>query len=211
MQPLTVRARTRSSGRRFVVQGRPAPRGSARRLRALLFHAACLYALAAPLSGAAQVAPVQDAGATVGDLVVFAVRHAERAEDGTSDPPLSSAGEARARLLARILADADLTAVHTTDYRRTRSTVAALASAAGLQVSAYDADNLANLAETLRSRGGRHVVVGHSNTTGAFVEALGGDGHGPIDEMEYDRLYVVTVASDRTTTVLLRFGDPFAP
>ena len=35
-------------------------------------------------------------------------------------------------------------------------------------------------------------MVGHSNTTPALVEALGGDPGSPIESLEYDRLYMVT-------------------
>ena len=44
--------------------------------------------------------------------VLYVVRHAERAEDGTSDPPLSDDGLVRASQLARLLADSDLNAVY---------------------------------------------------------------------------------------------------
>jgi hypothetical protein len=49
-------------------------------------------------------------------------------------------------------------------------------------------------------------VLGHSNTTPDLVTALGGDPQGPIAEMEYDRLYVVTLTDEGASTVLLRFG-----
>src|SRR5690606_37598133 len=169
--------------------------------RALLLLAACLCTVATPEQGAAQAEAV----------VIYAVRHVERAEDGTSDPPISAAGEERARLLARMLTDAGITGIHTTDYRRTRSTVEPLAAAEDVAVGVYDPRKLSELADSLRSMGGRHVVVGLSNTTGELVAALGGDGHGPIHEMEYDRLYIVTVTPSGATTVLLRFGDPFVP
>ena len=38
-------------------------------------------------------------------VVVYLVRHSERAEDGTDDPPISEAGWARSRLLSKILQD----------------------------------------------------------------------------------------------------------
>ncbi len=73
-------------------------------------------------------------------------------------------------------------------------------------------DGLIATAELLRSTPGHHLVVGHSNTTPALVEALGGDPIAPIDEMEYDRIYVVTVAPDGTvSSSLLRFGAPYRP
>ncbi|MDX1493402.1 MAG: phosphoglycerate mutase family protein [Longimicrobiales bacterium] len=176
-----------------------------------------------------------DRPAALDPVVVFLVRHAERAEDGTSDPPISQAGEERSRLLARMLADADLTHIHTTAYIRTRATGAPTAEVTGLQMSLYDAADLEGFARQLRFTPGRHLVLGHSNTTPDLVAALGGDPGSPIDEMEYDRLYVVTItrgAADltaapadlaavtadgedqpgpapRASTVLLRFGDPY--
>lgn len=141
--------------------------------------------------------------------VVFLVRHAERAEDGTSDPPISEAGKERAALLAKMLRDADLTRIHTTDYRRTRATGRPTADAAGLEMTLYDADDLEAFAEELRRMPGRHLVLGHSNTTPPLVEALGGDPRGPIEELEYDRLYIVTLSLDGASTVLIRFGRPY--
>ena len=55
-------------------------------------------------------------------VVVYLVRHSERAEDGTNDPPISEAGQARSDLGATLLQDAGITQIHTTDYKRTRST-----------------------------------------------------------------------------------------
>ena len=141
--------------------------------------------------------------------VVYLVRHAERAEDGTNDPPISAAGEARAELVAEMLRDAGITHVHTTDYRRTRSTAAPTATSAGLEMRLYDPRDLSGFARELQQTPGRHLVLGHSNTTPALVEALGGDPGHPIEEMEYDRLYVVTLAGGGASTVLIRFGDRF--
>ena len=145
-------------------------------------------------------------------VVVYAVRHAERAEDGTNDPPISQEGQARARLLTQLLADAGITRIHSTDFKRTRQTAAPTAEAAGLSPEIYDPRDLAAFAAHLKGQAGRHLVVGHSNTTPALVQALGGDAHGAIAEMEYDRLYVVVVpAQGPVTTVLVRFGAPFRP
>lgn len=140
-------------------------------------------------------------------VVVYVVRHAERAEDGTNDPPISELGEARARAVAFMLDHVELTHLYTTDYRRTRSTVAPTAEATGLQPSVYDPRDLSGFAARLRRTPGNHLVVGHSNTSPALVEALGGDPGEPIDEMEYDRGYVVVVLPDGSTgSAIFRFG-----
>ena len=139
---------------------------------------------------------------------VYLVRHAERAEDGTNDPPISAEGEARAELVAAMLLDAGLTHIHTTDFRRTRATAAPIARETGIEVEVYEPRDLAGLAERLKSTPGRHLVVGHSNTTPQLVEALGGNPGMPIEEMEYDRAYVVVVMADRTIgSAIFRFGS----
>lgn len=140
-------------------------------------------------------------------LEVFLVRHAEKV-DSSRDAALSAAGRERAQLLASMLRDSGLEAVHSTDYLRTRDTAGPTAALQGLEVELYDASDLAGFLAGVRAEGGRHLVVGHSNTTPAAVQLLGGDPGPPIDEAdEYDRLYLVTIDPDGTVrTVLLRFG-----
>jgi broad specificity phosphatase PhoE len=150
-------------------------------------------------------------GAEAGEgTVVVLVRHAERADDDPRDPTLTETGRARAEGLALLLRDAGLTAIWSTDYRRTRETASPVAEATGLEVRLYDPrgeEALAALADTLRATPGRHLVVGHSNTTPALVRALGGDPGADIAEDEYDRLYVLTLGPDGTVaTTLLRVG-----
>lgn len=170
-----------------------------------------LLVLVGLLAGAA--APVR-AQASDDVSVVWLVRHAERADDGMEDQPdpeLSVDGRARAGALARLLGDAGITSIHSTPFRRTRQTAAPLAAALGLEVEEYDPRDGASMEAFVERllRPGRHVVVGHSNTTPALVERLGGDPVSPIDEMEYDRIYVVTRGPDGTvTSTLLRFGAP---
>lgn len=143
-------------------------------------------------------------------VVVYLVRHAEKSDDGTDDPPLSVAGRIRAEELRALLADGELTQIHTTDLKRTRETVRHIAEDAGLDLQLYDPRNLENFAETLRATPGQHLVSGHSNTTPALVAALGGDPDRPIDELEYDRLYIVVIQPGQpTVTTLLRFGEPY--
>ncbi|UCC24006.1 MAG: histidine phosphatase family protein [Gemmatimonadales bacterium] len=177
-------------------------------VRTLVGALALLLFLAGPGSGQDQGRADPEGGASV----VYLVRHAERATDDPQDPTLSAAGEARARELARLLADAPLTRVFTTDYRRTVATATPTAEDHGLTLEIYDprGEGMVRIAELLRSTPGHHLVVGHSNTTPALVEALGGDPVGSIDEMEYDRVYLVTVGADGgVASTLLRFGEPY--
>ncbi len=145
-------------------------------------------------------------------LTVFLVRHGEKV-DASKDPELSEAGQERATLLAEMLKDAGIEYIHSSDYIRTRNTAAPTAAALGLEVALYNPRDLPALAKKLREIGGRHLVVGHSNTTPVMAELLGGAPGGEINEAnEYDRLYIVTRAGDGSVqSMLLRFGRKYIP
>lgn len=142
------------------------------------------------------------------ESVIFLVRHAEAEADGTRNPHLAVTGRERAELLAQVLRDAQVERAFSTDYHRTLETAGPLAQQANIQLELYDPSALAEFAERLKGLGQRVIVFGHSNTTPALVEALGGHPGAPIDHEEYDRLYVVTVRPDgsASTTLLLHYG-----
>ena len=105
-----------------------------------------------------------------------------------------------------MLADVDFTHVHSTNLIRTRDTARPIAEDDGVELSFYSPGELEELAETIRATPGRHLVSGHSNTTPRLAEALGGEDHGPIDDMEYDRLYIIVIRPGQpAVTTLLRF------
>jgi phosphohistidine phosphatase SixA len=170
-------------------------------LRALL-----LLALLLP----AHAAIVDHKDAT--DTLVVVVRHAEKASDDPRDPILSEAGIARAQALAAALAELHLETVLVTQYKRTQLTAAPAAQAAGVQpeiieASSEVAESANALAQRIRGthRGQVVLVVGHSNTVGAIVEALSG-AHGftpsPIADDEYDRLYLLQIPQHGPVRVL---------
>lgn len=143
---------------------------------------------------------------------VFLARHAEKA-DSSRNPPLSEAGRSRATELARMLRDAGISQIHSTDYNRTRNTATPLAELLGLEIRIYDPTDLEALAARLVAEGGRHLVVGHSDTTPELAQVLGGEPGSEIDEPgEYDRLYVIGISDEgEVSTVMLRYGKPYEP
>jgi len=145
-------------------------------------------------------------------LQVFLVRHGEKI-DNSKDPNLSAEGLERALTLAGVLRNAGIEYVHSSDFIRTRDTAAPTAEEQELEVELYDPDNLSILVEKLRRTGGRHLVVGHSGSTPSLVELLGGDPGAEINEEgEFDRLYIVTVAKDKSVnSVMLRYGNMYNP
>ncbi len=139
------------------------------------------------------------------ETVLVLVRHGEKVDE-SRDAELSDAGRSRARTLAAILKDAGIGTVYSTDYARTRETARPAAEAIAKPVELYDGDGLPAFAKELRARGGRALIVGHSDTTPELVQLLGGDPGAPIASDEYDRLYILTLADDgKTSTTLLRF------
>lgn len=156
-------------------------------------------------------APAQDPAPTATPLrtrtVVF-VRHAEKDPDDADkvDPGLAERGRARAEKLAGMLASAGVTAAYATAFRRTRQTLAPLATKAGITIEDYDARTSVQFATSLTAApegppGPQTIVVAaHSNTLPQMVQALGGrlqglNEKGWLADDDYERLVVVTLCA----------------
>jgi broad specificity phosphatase PhoE len=146
---------------------------------------------------------------------VVIVRHGEKAAAPANDPVLSEAGQARASALATALAGANVQAVIVTPFQRTQLTAAPTATARGLtpQVVAISPTHVADVAKAVREHKGKVVlVVGHSNTVPAIVNALGGPKLPDLCDAEYAQLFTL-VLQEQGPTVLVRgiYGAPDAP
>src|SRR5438874_11953206 len=82
--------------------------------------------------------------------VVVIVRHAEKAASDGKDPDLSPAGRARAEALARILKDSGITAIFTTEFKRTQETAAATATSTRVTPTVVAAKDTAGLVAKLQ-------------------------------------------------------------
>jgi phosphohistidine phosphatase SixA/ketosteroid isomerase-like protein len=132
-------------------------------------------------------------GLPLARTTVVLVRHAEKVDQST-DAALSEAGHARAKDLARALADLPVTAVFASQFARTKDTVAPLCATKGLTAQAIDAKDLDALAAAVRAcAGGTVVVCGHSNTLPQLATALGVAEPLAFGEGEHDALHVVVV------------------
>jgi broad specificity phosphatase PhoE len=177
-------------------------------------RAACTLLLTVFLAVPASLASQSPAATSTTTVIV--VRHAEKATDDPRDPSLNSVGQLRAQLLADALEDAGVTALYVTQYKRTRATAEPLASRLKLvpverSVASGSADGHArDLAREIlsRHRGGTVVVVGHSNTVPAIVEAMSGRKVMPITEAEYDHIFIVIVPqAGSARLVKARYGE----
>jgi broad specificity phosphatase PhoE len=171
--------------------------------------------LAAGLVACAPAAPPLATPATAQDsTVVVLVRHAEKAAVEGNDPPLSEAGQARARTLAQTLGGMHFDAVIATERQRTQLTAAPLAQAHGLtpEIVALSGPHVENVAAAVRRHEGHAVlVVGHSNTVPRIIHALGGPQMRDLCEPEFSHLYVLVLkdgAAPRLTERTYGAADP---
>jgi 2,3-bisphosphoglycerate-dependent phosphoglycerate mutase len=123
---------------------------------------------------------------------LFVVRHAEKAKGGGDDPDLSKRGRARAEALAKMLKDADITAIYATQFKRTQQTAAPLAEMLRLKIKVVPAKDSAALVARLRDAKRNVLVVGHGNTIPDLVKGIGLATPISIAENDYDTLFIVT-------------------
>lgn len=165
-----------------------------------------LLALAGIVLAAAAFAYWQSATTTT----IVLIRHAEKQVGAIPDAPLAPPGETRAARLVHMFGDsADfgrVQKIYVTDTRRTQQTAAGVAQQLGLtpEIVAGKGDTRSFARRLLKeNRGGRALVVGHSNTVPELVAALSGQSDVPaMSDEEFDTLYVVTVPSIGRSSVL---------
>ena len=166
------------------------------------YLSACLVVLA--LTGSAIAAPE----------TVIVIRHAEKGTEPAGDPSLTPAGAERAALLADLLANAHVTAIVTTQFRRTRETAAPLASKlkiAPVVIPVRPEAMAAHVPEVLAAISkleGTILVVAHSDTAPAIVTGLTGVSVPKLCDSSYGHVFVVSPGSK--SFVRLRYGAPDA-
>jgi broad specificity phosphatase PhoE len=150
-----------------------------------------------------------------GSTVVLVVRHAEKASDA-DDSPLSDAGTQRAQALAGVAADAGVSAIYTTQFKRNQDTARTLSERTGVALTPVPV-NLSNpgdygkslAKEILEKHAGQTVlVVGHANTVPLIVEGLTGK---PVEggDAQYQDLFVVIIPPSGPARVIkTRYGQP---
>jgi broad specificity phosphatase PhoE len=171
---------------------------------------ASLFALVCVLGAAAHA---QDS-----PTVVLVIRHAEKAAEPGDNPGLSEAGVKRAQELVELAEEAGVTAIYTTQYKRAQDTAKPLAARLSIPVTPVEVtrENAASYPsklakDVLAKHAGQVVlVIGHSNTVPALVEAFGGKRPAAIDDAtEFDRVFVLVVPkSGGVKVVKTRYGQP---
>lgn len=138
---------------------------------------------------------------------IVLVRHAEKAGP-TGDVPLNEAGQRRAILLSRTLADIKFATIYSTEFSRTRDTVAPLAKLQSLTPVIIAAKDLDGLIAKLKSAAPSEtiLVVSHSNLVPQIAERLAAK-IPAMDESDYSRLIIINTSAVPATLVTLRYGE----
>ncbi|MDC7997875.1 SixA phosphatase family protein [Gilvibacter sediminis] len=141
--------------------------------------------------------------------VYYCIRHAEkdRSNPDNKNPDLTKAGLTRAENWAKVFATVDFDAVYSTDYNRTQQTAAPTAASQGLEVLSYDPSDLYNKDFAAATTGKTVLVVGHSNTTPVFVNAVLGEEKYPwMADDNNGGLYIVTKTGDTVSVQILQIN-----
>lgn len=154
-------------------------------------------------------------------ITVYLIRHAERADEPRQDPLLTEKGTLRSQELARLLGNANIKAIITSQFARTKLTAEPLARKLNLDVTSISLSlnpanprmvsekSTAEVTNKILERAGESVlVIGHSNSIPDVIKMLGGDVTPVIDEKKFDDLFVVTVyAKGKAKVAHLKYGN----
>ncbi|MBT8296219.1 MAG: histidine phosphatase family protein [Gramella sp.] len=132
----------------------------------------------------------------------YLIRHAEkdRSDSSNRNPDLKKEGLARAKKWAEVLQEVDFDAIYSTNYHRTMQTAKPLADLNKLEIMQYDAGKLFDENFANATVGKTVLVVGHSNTTPQFANAIIGEKkYEDIDDLENGALFIVQLFADGST------------
>lgn len=166
------------------------------------------YIVAVVIIGIIIVLPWWFCGSTTTQVLL--IRHADRAD--TQDA-LSPAGLIRRQELVHVAEKAQLSAIIRSNTVRAEQTAALLATATGITPIVIAANDIQAVVDNIRNnhRGGRVLVVGHSNTVPQVIAGLGGPTIANIDDGEFDNLFTLNLCRCRWFTaplVNLQYGAP---
>jgi broad specificity phosphatase PhoE len=143
------------------------------------------------------VFPITAQEETNSTTTYYLIRHAEkdRSDESDHDPNLKEAGLQRAENWSKVFENVDFDAIYSTDYNRTQQTAEPTAKLQELEIQSYDPRNLFSEEFAETTNGKTVLIVGHSNTTPAFVNAiLGEEKYENMDDHNNGSLYIITIS-----------------
>ena len=154
------------------------------------------------------VAMGASAAPAVAQEAIFLLRHTEQAGRGNTNPPLTEAGERRAKRLADVLKDAGIDVIFVTKTKRTTQTGELVEKALNVKVKVHPRKDIDGLITRLHNEHAhdRVLIIGHSRTVPKLLKALGYPVKVKIARSEYDSLFVIVPKSgDEPSVLRLRY------
>jgi 2,3-bisphosphoglycerate-dependent phosphoglycerate mutase len=135
------------------------------------------------------------------EVTIILVRHAEKADATSPDPELSDAGKERAQRLVKKIGKYRPGAFYSTDFKRTRDTVAPLAAKRKKDVKIYDARKPKELIEEIMNgKIKRYVVAGHSNTVPGLANLIAKkEMFKNLEDSEYTIIWLIRMKNGKVT------------
>ena len=135
----------------------------------------------------------------------YFIRHAEKdtTDRENRNPTLTEEGKQRAENWKNVFTAVDFDAIYSSDFIRTKATAQPTAQSKGLKIEIYDHTKLNSEAFKKATKGKKVLVVGHTNTTPYFANAVYGEEYfnNDIDEAEHGKLFIVQVHSNGKNTI----------
>ena len=137
--------------------------------------------------------------------VVFLLRHAEAVASAEGeDPPLTEAGQRRAKALVTLLKDVGINVIYTSERKRAIQTAEPIANLLKIEpkrVPLRDRDSFLRGLHAQNARD-RVLVVSHSLSVPYLLKALGHPVEVMIPHEEHDSVFVIFPKSDGAPIVL---------
>lgn len=151
-------------------------------------------------------AEVTASAATETETTLYLIRHSEKdlSNPENKDPELTETGRERAEGWSAILKDVPVDRVYATPYLRTRQTAAPLAALKQLEVLTYAPDGFRTPESRQELMGHTALLVGHSNTIPALVNAIiGEERYKDLDETVHGDLFIVRISNGKASAQVL--------
>ncbi|MDQ4121274.1 MAG: histidine phosphatase family protein [Acidobacteriota bacterium] len=145
---------------------------------------------------------VSNVSAQKNEVTVILLRHAEKDTSATADkvnPDLLPEGKARAQRLVEIIKKYKPDVIYSSDFIRTKSTVAPLAEKRKVPIQIYDHKKIDELAALIMNGKGKSiVVVGHNTSTPALANMLiKQEKYKTLDESEYGKIWIIKISKEK--------------
>ena len=137
----------------------------------------------------------------------YFIRHAEkdRADPENPDPELNQDGLNRAIRWAEIFDPIPMDVIYSTNYERTSMTAAPTSVKKNIDIKYYDPNEVDIEEFKLINEGKNVLVVGHSNTTPAFVnKMIGFEKYDDMDDSDNSSLFIVRFIDGVPTDIRLK-------